>query len=388
MFYVGIDIAKQKHSAAVINNSGEILLDRFTFDNTKNGFRSLTKTLSSVGARPARCTVCLESTGHYGANLKAYLLEHHYKVYEVNPILTDNWRKSSSMRSAKTDAIDSLALATWIKSSKPVRPVSERNPYADLRTLSRTRSSLIATSTLLRNKVLAILDIVFPEHGRFFNKPFSKTFVAVLCLWPSAEKIAHARIDTLAKLMASTSKSHYKKQDCQRLKALAKDSVGQASDMLEFQLRMFLDHFKYVRSQISQIEARLEDLMDDSPILTVPGIGFINGAGILGELGDINRFANASKVIAYAGCDPTVYASGQTENAKAHMSCRGSVHLRRHLWYAAGVARLFDPALKACYQRKRAQGKPYQVAMTCVVHKLCRIIYAVLRDNKPYECRV
>jgi transposase len=109
-------------------------------------------------------------------------------------------------------------------------------------------------------------------------------------------------------------------------------------------------------------------------------------SSIEGEYGDVSRFADASKMLAFAGCDPSVFESGEFVGSRAHMSKRGSPYLRWALWIAADRARMYDPALRAYYARKRSEGKCYKVAMSAVVRKLVSIIYAVMRDGAAYVC--
>lgn len=122
----------------------------------------------------------------------------------------------------------------------------------------------------------------------------------------------------------------------------------------------------------------------DSPITTVPGIGDINGAVILGEIGDISRFSNASKLAAYAGIDASVSQSGDFQSSNNRMSKRGSPYLRKALFQAALVAAFHDPVFSAFYQKKRSEGKHHLTAIGAVARKLCNTIFAVLKYNTPY----
>ena len=125
----------------------------------------------------------------------------------------------------------------------------------------------------------------------------------------------------------------------------------------------------------------------DSYITTIPGIGPVLGAVILSELGDISRFEDAKKLVAYAGIDAAVNQSGNFEGTEVHMSKRGSPYLRRALYTAANVAAFHDPELSAYYQRLRQRGKHHGVAVGAVARKLCYFIFSVLSENRPYELR-
>lgn len=154
------------------------------------------------------------------------------------------------------------------------------------------------------------------------------------------------------------------------------------------QLRQLLVQIEFTRGQMAELDAELARMVDGSPITTIPGIGAVCAAGTLGEMGDVSRFESASRLVAFAGCDPSVFESGEYEGPKAHLSKRGSPYLRWYLWLAADRARMFDPVLRGYYLKKRSEGKCHKVAVSAVVRKLCAIVFAVLRDGGPYVCPV
>ena len=386
--HIGIDLAKHKHSAAVIGSKGERLVRNFEFANDQDGFAGLLEKLASVGAGCDDSAVCLEATGHYGRNLIAFLEGHGYEVFEVNPLLTSNWRKATSVRKVKNDAIDAEALALWLLAGNPTRRRRSKSESDDLRSLARSRTSLSHIVGDCKRRAHAILDVVFPEFHGFFADDFGKSASAVLRKWGCAEALAKARVDSIEKAMRSGGGRRFGRVDAERLKELAKSSVGQASAPLAFQLRQLLDQIEFTKKQMEELDSELERLVGGSPITTVPGVGTVCAAGILGEIGDVSRFEDASKVLAFAGCDPSVFESGEFVGNRAHMSKRGSPFLRWYLWLAADRARRYDPALCAYYEKKRSEGKCHKVAVSAVVRKLCNIIFAVLRDNKPYVCPV
>lgn len=385
-YNIGIDLAKNKHSAAVIAEGGERLLLGFEFRNDENGFASLLARLSEVGATCEASGVCLESTGHYGRNLIAFLEGHGYEVFEVNPLLTSNWRKAMSVRKVKNDAVDAEALALWLLAGNPTSRRRSKSETDDLRSLARSRTSLSHIVGDCKRRAHAAVDVVFPEFHGFFSDDFGKAGCAVMMRWGSAANVARVRVDSIEKTLREAAGGRFGRADAERLKALAKSSVGQPSAPLEFQLRQLVAQIEFTQGQMAELDAELEKLVSGSPITTIPGIGTVCAAGILGELGDVSRFADASKIVAFAGCDPSVFESGEFEGTRAHLSKRGSPHLRWYLWLAADRARMYDPVLREYYWKKRGEGKCHKVAISAVVRKLCAIIFAVLRDGKPYAC--
>ena len=388
MYYIGIDLAKRKHSVAIIREDGVRLLRGFDFANSSEGFDELLRRLAQVGATPATSRVCLEATGHYGRNLIAHLMRHGYEVFEVNPLLTSNWRRARSVRKVKNDAVDAEALALWLLAGNPSACKGGAGELGDLRSLVRSRTYLSHILGDCKRRAVAILDVTFPELHGFFSDAFGISAVAVLSRWPSAEAIAHARVDAVEHAVRRAGGRCFDRERAISLKRLAKMSVGQSSAPLEFQLRQLLEQVAFTKQQMAALDAELARMVEGSPVITIPGIGVVCAAGILGEIGDISRFASARKLLAFAGCDPSVFESGEFVGTKAHMSKRGSPYLRRYLWLAADRARRYDPALGAYYQKKRSEGKCHKVAVSAVVRKLVSIIYAILRDRTPYVCRL
>lgn len=148
-----------------------------------------------------------------------------------------------------------------------------------------------------------------------------------------------------------------------------------------------IEQINFIEKQVSDVEKQISVLLEKikTPITTIPGIGNVIGATILGEVGDINRFSSAAKLVAYAGIDASVSQSGEYECTNNHMSKRGSPYLRKALFRAAFVASNSDPVFKAYYQKKRMESKHHNVAVGAVARKLCYTIYAVLKNNVPYE---
>ena len=154
-------------------------------------------------------------------------------------------------------------------------------------------------------------------------------------------------------------------------------------------IKQYMEHIRYSETQIMTIEEKIAELYShfDTYLTTIPGIGPVLGATILSEIGDISRFSSSAKLAAFAGIDPTVRQSGEFTATHNHMSKRGSPYLRRAIWQASTIAVNTDPTLKAFLAKKRAEGKPYMNAIGHVTRKLTNIIYAVMRDNKPYYSR-
>ena len=140
-------------------------------------------------------------------------------------------------------------------------------------------------------------------------------------------------------------------------------------------------------SEIDQIEAEIQAMLDEiqSPITTIPGIGFRMAAMILAEVGDFSRFESSDKLLAYAGMSPSTYQSGQLKNCYPHMEKRGSRYLRYALFNATKYVCHWDPTFAAYLAKKRAEAKHYNVAISHAAKKLVRLIFAMEKSRQPYR---
>jgi len=388
MYYIGIDVAKRGHCMSVIEKGGEKTIEDFKFPNTKEGFDNMFAKLGSAGVTHTGSRVVTESTGHYGKLLCAHLRRHGFEVAVANPIQTHGFRNSGSVRKVKNDAADSLALAQWLAIGHPVSTSSAAGITEELKAIARLRtfqSQIIGDS---KRKAVAILDQSFPEYEDFFSDAFGKSSLAVLKRYPGACAISTARIDSLSKLIEKASRGKLGRDCAQRLKALAKGSIAAALDDfgLSFALIALIELIEVIKRQQDETDARLSELMAtiSTPIVTIPGISTILGATILGEIGDVSRFKGAPSLVAFAGLDVTVFESGEFKGTKRHLTKRGSSYLRWALWLAADRSLRCDPYLSSYYWKKRSEGRGHKEAVCALARKLCGVIFAVLRDNKPY----
>jgi len=392
MFYLGIDIGKNTHVASMVGEDGKPVFRAFSFSNTTEGGESLLARISNIA--PAELEIGLEATGHYWLALYSYLHDRSYKLHVINPIQTDGWRKGVEIRRRKTDTIDSVLIAELIRYGDFIEARLPEEAVLSLKNLTRFRSYLVDSTGDLKRKVICVLDQVFPEYQSVFSNVFGKTSKEVLLQFSNPADLEDVSADTLAELLASLSRKKLGVAAAEKLSAAAAKSFGVTfcRDSFTFQLRMLIEQIKYIESQVKDTEDEIESIMATiaSPITTIPGIGKTLGAVILGEIGNIERFDHPSKLVAFAGIDATVLQSGEFEGSHNRMSKRGSPYLRRALYQAALVAatgRNPDPVLRAFYLKKISEGKHHNTSIGAVSRKLCYIIYAVLKENRPFEIR-
>ncbi len=383
MIYVGIDIAKETHVAAAMDTNGVILLEPFAFQNDHEGFKLLKAKLDSL---KGDILVGLESTAHYAENVIFFLHSQHYKLVVINPVQTAAMRKTG-IRKTKTDKVDSLLICKTLACNS-FRLYSDTDVKTlQLKSLCRFRQNLKKSKARLKIQLTSYVDTLFPELQFFFKSGLHiKTCYELLKTYPSPDEIAALHLSKLSNFLSKASRGRFGKQDAKSLKSLAKSSVGVKNTFISIQITQTIAQIELIESQIDELENIIEKAMDelDSVIMTVPGIGMINGAMILGEIGDIKRFSHPSKLLAYAGLDPVVNQSGKFNAKHTKMSKRGSKTLRYALINAAWNVSLNNDTFKRYYDSKIAQGNSHYSALGHTAHKLVRILFKLLTDNIPF----
>ena len=331
----------------------------------------------------------MEATGHYWLSLYSYLAQKNFTVRVINPIQTDGWRQGIEIRKRKTDIIDSLLIADLLRYGDFVETSLSNEDYLSLRNLSRFRSYLISSIGDLKRKTIALLDQVFPEYASSFSNIFGKTSKEILSNFSTPSDFEDINSDDLNTFLESVTRKNYASKKIDELSKKASSSFGInfCLDSFSLQIKMLIEQISFIQNQVSDVENEIEVLLEklNSPITTIPGIGSVNAATILGEIGDIKRFSNPSKLVAYAGLDASVSQSGEYESTYNHMSKRGSPYLRRALFQSALRAEFCDPVFSDYYQKKISEGKHHLVATNAVARKLCHTIFAVLTKNEPYQ---
>jgi len=386
MIYVGIDIAKLNHFAAAISSDGEILVQPFKFTNDGDGFQLLVSILDSFDKDSI--IIGLESTAHYGDNLVRYLVACYFKVCIINPLQTSAMRKNN-IRKTKTDKVDTYTIAKTLMMQTSYRFLDfEDLDRMDLKTLGRFRQKTIKQRTRLKIQLTSYMDQVFPELQYFFKSGLhQKSVYALLKEAPSPKAIASMHMTHFAHLLTKASRGHFKKEDAKRLRVLAQKSVGRNDSSLSIQVTQSIAQIELLDKQLTQIEAEMTEIMKyyDSVIMTIPGIGYINGGMILGEIGNIHRFSTSAKLLAFAGLDPSVYQSGNFQAKNTRMSKRGSKALRFALVNAAHNVVKNNSTFKSYYDAKIAEGRCHYNALGHCAGKLVRVIHKMLTDQVEFN---
>lgn len=387
MYIVGIDIGKKHHEASIVSPEGKQIGRSLRFATTHKGADSLMSFIfKNIGNSP--CVFGMEATGHYWYPIYSFLKAKGYTICVINPIQSDSLRKMY-IRQTKNDSIDSFLIAEVIRFGQfGTTSMADENILA-MRQLCRYRDSVISSRTEIKLRIGTIMEQIFPEYEKQFSSLWVSTSMGILEKYLTPENIENAPIDELFEIIKDKSHNRLTKAKAISIKEAAADTFGIkiAQDAFSFQLKQLIDRMNFHDKQIEALDIEIMKYYEqfDCYLHTIPGIGIIGAATILAEIGDISRFKNSSALVAFAGIDPTVRQSGEFNSTHNHMSKRGSPYLRHAIFLAATTCSFHNSPLNAYYKKKRDQGKHHLTATGAVARKLTTVIYAVLRDSKPYE---
>ena len=387
MYIVGIDIGKNHHEASIVSPEGKQIGHSLRFATTHKGADSLMSFIfNNIGN--SSCIFGMEATGHYWYPIYSFLKARGYTIYVINPIQSDSLRKMY-IRQTKNDSIDSFLIAEVIRFGQfTTTSMADENILA-MRQLCRYRDSVISSRTEIKLRISTIMEQIFPEYEKQFSSLWLSTSMDILEKYLTPENIENAPIDELFEIIKDKSHNKLTMKKAISIREAAADTFGIkiAQDAFSFQLKQLIDRMNFLDKQIEALDCQILEYYEkfDCYLHTIPGIGMIAAATILAEIGDINRFKSSSALVAFAGIDPTVRQSGEFSSTHNHMSKRGSPYLRHAIFLAATTCSFHNSPLNAYYKKKRDQGKHHLTATGAVARKLTSVIYAVLRDSKPYE---
>ena len=386
MIFVGIDIASDKHDATIISEHGVVLSDTFTFSNDSNGFKKLHMEITSHTESLDVC-IGMEETGIYHNNIANFFFDKGFSVFTINASKIHHFIKSTSLRSTKTDKTDSLSITNYLMlhylNLNSYTPSFYNNE--ELKSLSRLRFKKLKYLSMSKTEIKRLLMVVFPEFVKHFN-PFSKWALNLFLSYKSIDKISNLHLSTLSKIIKTKSN---RDANALLLKQLAKSSIGNKSKIKQVELLSSISDLLHYKNQIDIIDEQLASLMKEySHITSIPGVGIVNGAAIIGEIGDPYKFNNKSKVLAFAGCDPSIYQSGKYLSNHSRLSKRGSKYLRSALFSAARVASVGnckDNKFREKYLIKISQGKHHYTAVFHVAKNMLYTIYSIMKSKEAFN---
>ena len=311
-------------------------------------------------------------------------------TFVINPLHTNLYRKSLSLRQTKTDRVDARTIAAMLMSDVDLKSYTDTAYHnEELKSLTRYRFDKVRQRAKLKQSVSRLVNIVFPELEKLVPTLHMASIYAMLSEFPGAKQIAQAHLTHFKTVLSDASKGRYDRDKAIEIRDMARKSIGSVMPAKSLELCHTISLIRELDAEIEEIEAEIRAVMESiqSPITTIPGIGLRMGAMILAEIGDFSRFDSPDKILAYAGLSPSTYQSGQLSmnGAYSHMEKRGSRYLRYAIYNATKYVCLWEPSFAAYLAKKRTEGKHYNVAISHAAKKLVRLIFAMEKSGRTFQ---
>jgi transposase len=350
-----------------------------------------------------KARIIMESTGIYHYPLFCYLRDKGFNVIVINPIISKN-STNMNIRKVENDKFSSKNLA--LIGLKPDLKISvmPTDAVLDLRNLVREYYNLMDCRCAYVNKLKGTLRVSFPQYTGIFSKVTVQTSLVLLEKYPAPADFLSVKKNSIIKIIRKTARfgKTYAEEKYQSIIEAAKSAAvfGHSVSSNSVQIRLFVSFIRKYDEEIAKVLALMHKLVDKYAdetfvkqirlIESIPGAGFLSAVTVICEIGDFSVFKSPKQLFAYFGLDPEVKQSGNFTGNNVKMSKRGSSIARRAIFtitlVGIGLKRKGEannPVLRDYYLNK-CKSKLKMVALGAVMHKVCNIIFAVLRDSKPF----
>jgi len=390
---VGVDVSKGKSTIAIVSTEGEVLHTPFDIEHTKQGIDSMLEKLKFY--RKEDIKFLMEATGHYHIPLLNYLIELGYFASIVNPFIIKKYC-DMDLRKVKTDKKDSLKLAQyaseqWFKLNKS-KPNEETR--AELQFLSRQYLSFMSNQKFIKVQLTNLTDKTFPGIKELVDADNRYLlFLSIYEKYPHPSFILELTqtrfVETIEKIAKKLGHRIGTKTGI-KLYENASNIVPSCpmNNSIQLAITNCISLLKEVLKTIDTIITKMDELASTLPefeiVSNLKGVGPRTRSRIIAEVGDINRFSNANKLIAFAGIDCPPYQSGQFIASNRKITKRGNKHLRKTGYeIMSNIVRSRPQSDNAVYEfirKKEVEGKKRKTAKIAGLNKFLRIYYARVKE--------
>jgi len=386
-FYLGGDVSKGYADWIILSENKKPMSDNFQLDDTYDGHCKLYAILKSYFDKYPDLEMysAVESTGGYENNwfnsLKSYQKMLNIKVARLNP-LGINFNQKARMSRNVTDAVSAYSIAEYIiNHPENVQYDQDENwkalrrhwNFVEMQKMQRTQNI---------NQLETILYSANPTLMRFKNDKFPNWLLELIILCPTAKKLAKAKPERLAKIPYLTLGKA--KELVAETKQSIASTVDENTEMLVKQIAMQIkNNSMNIKIQMALIEKEFKCPKIDI-LKSFIGIDTTSAIGLLLEIGSIERFPKVKSICCFYGLHPKFKQSGD-KIIGVKMSKQGSKNMRKTLFNIAKGAIVNNPLIKELYEKKVSQGMKKMAAIGVCMHKILRIIYGMLKHNKPFN---
>lgn len=404
---VGLDVAADFTWMSIALPNGTFIGKPFKIIHSDPQSRQLaiTKIKEAQELYSLECRCFLESTGIYHIPLLCFLRDKGFVCETINPIITKN-STNVNVRKVHNDKFDSKKAATVGLNTSLKTSIIPDDEVIDLRNLARDYYYFKDLQSAVALKLTAELKVSFPRYQTVFSKVTTQSSLKLLSSYPLASDMLAAKKEDIVETIRSTARfgEKYALAKYEALLAAAKDAseFGRALTSNAIRIKLYVEQYQELQKHLDDLLKALHTTVDHlknkvtydriALLQTLHGVGFLSAVVLIAEMGSFDLFRSPKKLYAYFGMDPAVKQSGKFNGDNVHMSKRGSSLARRVLHMIAinnlkvhkSTKQAVNPVIHDYYTEK-CKGKKKNVATGAVMHKICNIIFAMLRDNKPFE---
>jgi len=392
---VGVDVAKKKNYARFIDPQGYELCKHFRFSNDLDGMLSFISKIKHLEQSHGleRTVIGMEPSGHYWEPLAYLLKEYQYTQVLVNPYHVKCSKEMEDNSPSKSDEKDALLIAKLVKDGKYFKMYLPEGIYRDLRNLNRERYQLRKKLNSAKNRLIAQLDVYFPEFASVFKNPLGRTAVYILEHYAFPQNITVLPLDKLSEEIKKASKSKLGLKKALALKEVSAQSVGikEGLTSASYRIKSCLGEISFYMIKLESIKKEMEHMLEQTGfsrnLLSIPGVGVITAARFLGEVGDIGRFNSAEQIIKLAGLNLKTNSSGE-KKGQTTITKRGRCELRSLLYQSALIMIVNNPEMMRCYHHYRTRrNNPLKSkqALVIIMKKTVRIMFALITKDELYD---
>lgn len=388
---VAVDLGKDSNMGYCRVPNG-LEIKPFRFSNNREGFDRFRDTIQAALAKYEleRAVVGFESTSSYGEPLQHFLKDKpEVTLVQVNPMHVKRIKEVTDNSPGKRDEKDPRVIAQLIQMGNFLSCIIPEGAPAQLQELIQTREFQIKSKVQHSNRLETLVHKIFPEFSSVIKNPLCETGRYLLSNYPTPEQIASLGLGEITRIMRAKSRGKLGPQDARRLWEAARDSVGvkQGVESTCKEIRLLLQQIEAIKKTIKEIEVELSPWLEQVPsskrLLSIPGIGLVTVAGVMGETGGLERFTGQKAIIKLPGLNLYEISSGKHQGER-HISKRGRSLLRKLLYFAALNTVKKGKIMHQKYQELIGRGMKKIKALVAISKKLLRLMYALVRDNRDY----
>ncbi|NJP35775.1 IS110 family transposase [Micromonospora thermarum] len=389
---VGVDVAKEFHWAALVHSeTGRVLASR-KVDNDPSAIQVLIDDIRAAQAEHGPATVAIDVLGGIAGLLQVMLVDAGLRLVHVSGLAVNRARRGTRGGEHKSDPRDAKVIADQIRlradELRPVEPATEAD--SELRLLVGRRRELVVDQTRRISRLRDLLASIHPGLERVVD-PTHKVDAALLARYVTPAEIRRAGRRRISEYLRTTGRHNSTVIDALVDKALTAAGAQHvtvpgetvAADIVRDLAREALA----CRDKLADLDKRILKVLDRHPdaalIQSLPGMGATLTAEFLAVAGGITRFATGDQLASAAGLAPVLHQSGKVHYLRRATS--GDKTLKRVFYQSAFCALQRDPASRAFYDRKRAEGKRHHQALIALARRRINVLHALLRTRQPYR---